>query len=143
MMSQPGKRTNAIHILPNMSRSKGNQTMKVGQLIENDTENMFLEKSYTKCGGKTSPIFFSKISKLIISLNQWSKVLCSLFSLNVQVEGRPLAFTSYKAFLKSKKRSGTGPCLIFCIMFEEKQLSCYVLLIDQISLFGCLYLVRN
>ena len=103
MMSQPGKRTNAIHILPNLFRSKGNQTMKVGQLIENDTGNMFLEKSYTKCGGKTSPIFFSKISKLIISLNQWSKVLCSLFSLNIQVEGlrniltqrcRPLAFTS-------------------------------------------------
>ena len=79
MMSQPGKRTNAIHILPNMFRSKGNQTMKVGQLIENDTGNMFLEKSYTKCGGKTSPIVFSKISKLIISLNQWLKFYAVCF----------------------------------------------------------------
>ena len=34
MMSQPGQQTIAIHILPNISRSKGNQTMKPGQLIE-------------------------------------------------------------------------------------------------------------
>ena len=29
----PGKQTIAIHILPNISRRKGNQTMKFGQLI--------------------------------------------------------------------------------------------------------------
>ena len=29
MTSQPGKQTTAIHILPNMLRSKGNQTMKL------------------------------------------------------------------------------------------------------------------
>ena len=34
MTSQPGLQTIAIHILPNISRSKGNQTMKLGQLIE-------------------------------------------------------------------------------------------------------------
>ena len=34
MTSQPGKQTIAIHILPHFSRSKGNQTMKFGQLIE-------------------------------------------------------------------------------------------------------------
>ena len=34
MTSQPGKQTIAIHILPNISRSKGNETMKFGQLIE-------------------------------------------------------------------------------------------------------------
>ena len=33
MTSQPGLQTNAIHILPNTSQSKGNQTMKFGQLI--------------------------------------------------------------------------------------------------------------
>ena len=32
MKSQPGKQTIAIHILPNVSRSKGNQTIKIGQL---------------------------------------------------------------------------------------------------------------
>ena len=33
MMSQPGKQTIAVHILSNISRSKGDQTMKFGQLI--------------------------------------------------------------------------------------------------------------
>ena len=57
---------------------------------------------------------------------------------------RPLAFTSYKAFLKNKKRSGTcAPSLIFCMIFEEKYFSRYILLTDQISLSGCLYFVRH
>ena len=34
MASQPGLKTIAIHILLNISQSKGNQTMKFGQLIE-------------------------------------------------------------------------------------------------------------
>ena len=34
MTSQPGQQTITIHILSNISRSKGNQTMKLGQLIE-------------------------------------------------------------------------------------------------------------
>ena len=34
MASQPGLQTIAIHILPNISRSRRNQTMKFGQLIE-------------------------------------------------------------------------------------------------------------
>ena len=45
MTSQPGIQTIAIHILPNISRSKGNQTMKFGQLIEYILINIFLEKS--------------------------------------------------------------------------------------------------
>ena len=42
-------------MLPNILRSKGNQTMKFVQLIERNMRNTFLEKSYTKYGGKTSP----------------------------------------------------------------------------------------
>ena len=45
MTSQPEKQTIAIHILPDISRSKGNQTMKFGQLIEYIMRNVFLEKS--------------------------------------------------------------------------------------------------
>ena len=48
MTSQPGKQTIAIHILPNISRRKGNQAMKFGQLIEYNMRNIFVEKSYTK-----------------------------------------------------------------------------------------------
>ena len=34
MTPQPGKQTIAMHILTNISQSKGNHTMKHGQLIE-------------------------------------------------------------------------------------------------------------
>ena len=34
MMSQPGYQTMAIHILTNISRNKGDQAMKFGQLVE-------------------------------------------------------------------------------------------------------------
>ena len=37
--SQPGLQTMAIHTLPNISRSKGNQTMKFNQLIEHNMRN--------------------------------------------------------------------------------------------------------
>ena len=53
MTSQPGKQIIAIHILPNISRSKNNQTMKYGQLIDCNMKNIFLEKSFAKCGGET------------------------------------------------------------------------------------------
>ena len=51
MTSQPRKQTITIHILPNISRTKGNQTMKFGQSIEYNMGNIFLEKPYTKRGG--------------------------------------------------------------------------------------------
>ena len=42
-MSQPRKQIIGIHILPNISASKGNQLMKFGQLIEYNMRNIFLE----------------------------------------------------------------------------------------------------
>ena len=42
MTSQPGLQTIAINILPNISQSKGNQSMKFGQLIEYNNRNIFL-----------------------------------------------------------------------------------------------------
>ena len=91
-----------IHILPNILRSKGNQTMKCGRLIECN-RNIFLEKSYTKCDEETSSRPFYKKLKLSISLDQQSKVLYSLFLLYgklraiemLKLSCRPLAFTSY------------------------------------------------
>ena len=70
MTSQPRKQTIAIHILPNITRSKGNQIMKFGQLIEYNMRKIFLETSYTKCCGETSPRSFSGKSKLSIYLDQ-------------------------------------------------------------------------
>ena len=83
--SQSGYQTIAIHMLTNISRSKGNQAMKFGQLIEHNMKNIFLKKSYAKCGTETTPSPFSKKSKLSISLDQQPKVLCNLFSLNTKL----------------------------------------------------------
>ena len=55
MTSQPGLQTIAIHILPNISQSKGNQTIKFGQLIEYNKRNIFFQKLCRKWGKETSP----------------------------------------------------------------------------------------
>ena len=70
MTSQPGSHTITVNILSNISRNKGNQTMKFGQLIEYNMRKNSLEKSFTKCGGGTIPRPFSKKPKLSISLDQ-------------------------------------------------------------------------
>ena len=58
MTSQSGK-TVTIHILPNISKSQDNQTMKFGELIEYNKRNMFLQKSCRERGRETSsrPLF--------------------------------------------------------------------------------------
>ena len=70
MKPQPGKETIAIQILPNISRSKRNQTIKFGQLIEYNMRNIFFEKSYTKCGEEAISRSFSKKSKFNTFLDQ-------------------------------------------------------------------------
>ena len=64
MTSQPGKQTIAIHILPYISRSKDNQTVKLNQLIEYNMRKIFVEKSNSKCDGETSPKSFFKKNKI-------------------------------------------------------------------------------
>ena len=108
--------------------------------------NVFLEKSSTECGKETCPRPFFKKSKFSISLDQQSEVLHSLFLSYVQVEKYqnilelkcwPLAFTSYKAFLKK-----ILSLPILCMMFKGKYFSRYILLTDQISFSDCLHLFR-
>ena len=76
-----------------------------------------LEKSYIKCDGEISPRPISGKLRLTIFLDQYSKALYSFVLMVSQVGGyrnilkqicRPLAFTSYYAFLKNKMRSGTS-----------------------------------
>ena len=55
--------------------------MKLGQLIEYNMGNIFIQKSYTKCGKETSLRPFSEKLKLILYLNQLTKVSDSLFLL--------------------------------------------------------------
>ena len=48
MTSKPDLQKIAINILPNISRSKDNQTIKFGQLVEYDMTNTFLHKLWRK-----------------------------------------------------------------------------------------------
>ena len=48
MRSQTGQQITAMHILPNISRSKSNQAMKFGQLIESNLGDTFVHKSCKK-----------------------------------------------------------------------------------------------
>ena len=43
LTSQPDKQTIEIHVMHNFSKSKGKQTMKVGQLTEYNMRNIFIE----------------------------------------------------------------------------------------------------
>ena len=48
MMSQTMKQTITVHILTNISRNKGNQIMKFGQLIEYNVRNIIFLKIMQK-----------------------------------------------------------------------------------------------
>ena len=54
MMSQPGKQTFVMHILPNISWSKGNHTTKLGQLTEYNKRNIFIKNYAENEAGETS-----------------------------------------------------------------------------------------
>ena len=45
MTSHTGEQTITMHILPNISQSKENQTMKFVKLVEYNTRKAFLQKS--------------------------------------------------------------------------------------------------
>ena len=60
MTLQTGQQIITIRIFPNISRSRGNQTMKFYLLIEYDLRNNFREKSCTKCDKNNGPRPFSK-----------------------------------------------------------------------------------
>ena len=57
--------------------------MKLGQLIEYNMRNIFIEKSYIKCAGETIPRPPSKKSELGISLDQECKVLNSFYCMPI------------------------------------------------------------
>ena len=83
--SQPGQQTNLTDTLTHISRSKDNLAMKTGQSLQYNVRNISLEKSFTKCGRETIPRPFSKKLNLSTSLDQYSKVLYTLFLLFVEL----------------------------------------------------------
>ena len=90
--------------------------MKFGLLIECSIRNIFLEKSYQKCCGETSPRPSSEKLKLSISLDQYSKVLSVCFycmasqgiSKYIEIKMQTTCFHLILGFFKKLKRSGTS-----------------------------------
>ena len=122
----------AIHILSNISRSRGNQTMKFGHLIEYNVRNIFLEKSFIKCCEETIPRPCSKKSKLSISLDQWSKVLYILFLLYAKLRAIKICWnyaaghlllSHIKLLWKTKRGLELVFLPHFCMISEEKYFS--------------------
>ena len=70
MTSQPGKQTIAIRILSNISQSRGNLTMKLGQFTEYSMRCIFLEISYTKYGGEA--IVEKPFPNLFLKIQNWA-----------------------------------------------------------------------
>ena len=64
MAGQIGQQITTTLTLSNFSRSKDNQAIRFGQLIEYNMRNNFLEKSYTKYSGEASPRHFYKKIKI-------------------------------------------------------------------------------
>ena len=61
MTLQPGKQTIAIHILPYISRSKDNETVKLGELIEYNMRKVILKNHNQNVVEKLVPNSFLKI----------------------------------------------------------------------------------
>ena len=55
MSSQTGKQIIIIHILPDISGNKVDQTRKLGQFIKYNIRNIFIEISWTKCAVEIIP----------------------------------------------------------------------------------------
>ena len=72
-----------MHILPNIWRSKSNQTTKFGQLIEYNMRHTLAENSYTKLTEKLFPDSFVRNQNWVYLWISSLKVSCSLFLLYV------------------------------------------------------------
>ena len=136
--------------MPNISRSKENPTMRFRQFIEYNMRNIFLKKPYAKWCEETSPRRISKNLQVIIPLEQLSGILCSLFLLYVQVDEYqnilelrcwPLAFTSYKTFLKPRKKSKTSPPTSFSAWFLKENM--FHVVFYSLTKFHCLVVLTS
>ena len=135
-----------IHILLNISRGKGNQTLKFGQLIEYNKRNIFLEKSCRNIGRETSS------RPLFIFLKSFIKGQGKLSVAQFQSFSIVPSLTNNKNKIYKLQNIDPGICSILiiqervweqflhhilCMIFQEKCFKGYILVTDQFSLPGC------
>ena len=97
--------------MTNILRSKGNQAIKFGQLIEYNIENILLKNHTRNVLEKLLPDLFLKYQNWaylwIKSVNfiQFVLILCQVEGYQyIELSYGPFAFTPYKLFSKDKKR---------------------------------------
>ena len=132
MTSQPGLQTIAVHILPNVSQSKGNQIMKFGQLIQYYKRNNFF-KNYVE--NETSRLVRSRLVQF-----QYISIALSLpYNKNTNcIKLWTIDPETCSIFIFQKRVWVYFLHQILCMIFREKYFSCYILLADQISFSDCL-----
>ena len=132
--------------------SQNIKAIRQWNLVLYNMGNIFLWKLCTKCGGESIPRPFSKrtqtwayhwINNLTFYAVCFYCMLKWQYRTILKLSCWPLAFTSFIAFSKNRKRSKTSLYGSFSAwFFEENYFSCYTWLTDQISSSGCLYFVR-
>ena len=131
-------------MLPNISRSKGNQTLKLGQVVEYNNRNIFFKYHAENEAGRLVPdLFFF-----------FRKALYELKASGLQLSSHHFRQSSTWQTIKTKqiKLQNIDPdicsILIFqkkvwelflhhslCIIFQEKYFLCYTLLTDHFFFF--------
>ena len=135
MTSHTGEQTITMHILPNISQSKDNQTMKFVKLVEYNTRKAFLQKSCREWGSEISsrPILFFK--KLYMS---WKQVLCNKNKLYKTLDYWSRDMLDFDFLEKGLRIVSLA---YFLYDFSKKSVS-HVILTDQISMSDCFYFLR-
>ena len=90
----------------------GNEIWSVNRIY---LHKFFHEKSYAKSGGETIPSPFYKTYIWICQIED--------YRITLKLSSRPLPFTSYKAVLKHRKKSGTSLPVSFPACFLKKNIS--------------------
>ena len=140
MTSQPGKQTITIHILPNISRSKSNQTIKFGQSIKYNKRKIFFEnlvQNEVDCFSRLLFVFKKALQEVKASRQQLSFNIFRQPSIQRTIQincvKRQITNPEICSILILQKRVwGQFLNHILGVIFQEKSFSCYILLTDQI-----------
>ena len=130
MARQIGQQITTTLALSSFSRSKGNQTIRFGQLIEYNMRNYFLGKSYKKCSGEASPRRFYKKFKIehIYRSSVWNVIVYPSNGLPKYIKITVLTTCFYliSTTLKNKIRPVPNLPASFSAWFLKKNISHFI-----------------